>query len=93
VLCVVHSGMREGGGVMDRAEASRALAKAIAYVNCGKPELAADWLGELIASFQNEGVVLLPRHLSDEPVPSGDMRAASAWLGGKLIKREGSVQL
>jgi hypothetical protein len=90
--------MREGGGVMDRAEASRALAKAIAYVNCGKPELAADWLGELIASFQNEGVVLLPRHLSDEPVvverDPVDLSAASAWLGGRLlIEREGSVQL
>lgn len=82
---------------MDRQEASRALAKAIAYVNCGKPELAADWLGELIASFQNEGVVLLPRHLSDEPVeaPLRDdaLKAASAWLGGRLIGREGSVQL
>lgn len=41
---------------MDRQAASTALAKAIAYVNCGKPEAAAEWLDVLIVLFQEGGV-------------------------------------
>jgi len=74
---------------MDRQAASTALAKAIAFVNCGKPEKAADWLGELIAQFEAEGVVLLPRHLSDAPVPEAqveyDLSDFSRRLGSQLL--------
>jgi len=33
---------------LDRAEISRALAKAIAYKQCGKQELAEQWARDLI---------------------------------------------
>lgn len=42
---------------MDRSETARALAKAIAYVDCGKREEAAAWLGALLELFAAEGVV------------------------------------
>ncbi len=34
--------------MIDRSEVSRALAKAIAYKQCGKQEEAADWARKLI---------------------------------------------
>ena len=33
---------------MDRTEINRALAKAIAYKNCGKQELAEQWARKLV---------------------------------------------
>lgn len=42
---------------MDRTELARALAKATAYVNCGKVDEASVWLGRLVAAFAAEGVV------------------------------------
>jgi len=33
---------------LDRSEIARALAKALAYKNCGKQELAAQWARELV---------------------------------------------
>lgn len=34
--------------MIDRAEVSRALAKAIAYKNCGKDKEASEWARELV---------------------------------------------
>ena len=34
--------------MVDRSEASRALAKAIAYKNCGKDKEAAEWARQLV---------------------------------------------
>jgi len=34
--------------MIDRSEASRALAKAIAYKNCGNDEKAQEWARELV---------------------------------------------
>ena len=34
--------------LMDRTEINRALAKAIAYKNCGKQELAEQWARKLV---------------------------------------------
>jgi hypothetical protein len=33
---------------MDRSEINRALAKAMAYKNCGKDDLAAEWARKLV---------------------------------------------
>lgn len=74
---------------MDRQAADRALARAIAYVQCGKPEQAEVWLTALVGMFEEQGV----RPTVDPDPPAPDMRAASAWLGGRLLGREGSVQL
>jgi hypothetical protein len=36
----------------DRSELSRALAKAIAYRDCGKPEKAAAWAAQLVRMLE-----------------------------------------
>lgn len=41
---------------MDRSYASKCLAKAIAYVACGKYDDAAIWLRNLVALFNDAGV-------------------------------------
>ncbi len=41
---------------MDRSHASKCLAKAIAYVACGKYEDAGEWLHELLDMFRDAGV-------------------------------------
>lgn len=38
--------------MIDRSEASRAMAKAIAYKQCGKSEDAAKWARELVRILQ-----------------------------------------
>ena len=38
--------------VIDRSEVSRALAKAIAYKNCGKNATAEDWARKLVELLQ-----------------------------------------
>jgi hypothetical protein len=42
---------------MDRAEISRALAKAIAYKNCGKDDLAREWGRKLIELLELEEIL------------------------------------
>jgi hypothetical protein len=37
---------------IDRSEVSRALAKAIAYKNCGKDKLAEDWAYRLVTLLE-----------------------------------------
>jgi hypothetical protein len=38
--------------MVDRSEASRAMAKAIAYKQCGKDKEAAQWAAELVRILQ-----------------------------------------
>ena len=55
---------------MDRQRTSTALAKAIAYVNCGKPEKAVEWVAALLSDFAAEGVdVEYAFHFSTAMVP------------------------
>jgi hypothetical protein len=42
---------------MDRVEAARAWAKVLAYIACGKPDLARPWAEKLLAWWQAEGVI------------------------------------
>lgn len=76
---------------MNRQDANRNLAKAIAYVECGKPQVAAEFLTLLLAQFEAEGVT--PSQATPSLRQPANMSAASAWLGGRLLGREGSVQL
>jgi hypothetical protein len=41
---------------IDRAAASRALAKAIAYHEAGKPALAKEWAQRLLAMLRDAGI-------------------------------------
>jgi hypothetical protein len=41
---------------MDRTEAARCLAKAIAYAGCGKLDDAGQWLRKLLDLFERAGV-------------------------------------
>ncbi len=78
---------------MDRQKASQALAKAIAYVDCGKPQAAAEFLTMLLAQFAAEGVEPSLATPSLRQPANVDLSAASAWLGGRLLGREGSQSL
>lgn len=84
---------------MNRRDASQNLAKAIAYVECGKPHVAAEFLTLLLMQFAEEGVspsrasASLRQPASAPLLDQHDLSAASAWLGGRLLKRDGSVQL
>jgi hypothetical protein len=40
-----------------RAEISRALAKAIAYRDCGKPEEAAEWAARLVRMLEAQQIL------------------------------------
>ena len=51
---------------LDRSELSRALAKAIAYHDCNKPEKAALWAARL-ARLLNAKVILNDRFVTAEP--------------------------
>ena len=42
---------------IDRSEASRALAKAIAYKNCGKQAQAEEWAIELVHLLECSGIL------------------------------------
>ena len=46
---------------IDRAAASRALAKAIAYHQAGKPALAKEWAQRLVAMLRDAGVGIPPQ--------------------------------
>jgi len=41
----------------DRSEISRAVAKAIAYHDCGKPERAAEWAARLAQLLGAKGIL------------------------------------
>jgi len=41
----------------DRSELSRALAKAIAYRDCGKPETAAKWAARLVDMLESQAIL------------------------------------
>jgi hypothetical protein len=41
----------------DRSELSRALAKAIAYRDCGKPEKAAAWAAQLVRMLEAKAIL------------------------------------
>lgn len=75
---------------MDRSAANLALAKAIAYVECGKPEQAADWLTSLVLMFQAEGVAPAIRDGQRvHPAPlldAQDLSAAAGYLGRRLLR-------
>jgi hypothetical protein len=57
----------------DRSAISRALAKAIAYHDCGKPEKAAAWVAELARLLNAQGILRPeyqePRDIHDERAP------------------------
>ena len=42
---------------MTNSELARAWAKTLAYVACGKPELARPWAEQLIAWWRAQGVI------------------------------------
>jgi hypothetical protein len=42
---------------MDRTEAARAWAKVLAYIACGKPELARPWALKLVQWWTAAGVL------------------------------------
>lgn len=42
---------------MDRVEAARAWAKVLAYIGCGKPQLAKPWAEALIKWWTEAGVL------------------------------------
>jgi hypothetical protein len=50
----------------DRSELSRALAKALAYRDCGKPHAAATWAAELVRLLE-AAVILTPEALASRP--------------------------
>jgi hypothetical protein len=52
----------------DRSELSRALAKAVAYRDCGKPEKAAAWAAELVRLLEAKSI-LTPAALAMRPEP------------------------
>ena len=41
----------------DRSELSRALAKAIAYRDCGKPDVAARWAATLVDMLETRNIL------------------------------------
>lgn len=71
---------------MDRSAANRALAKAIAYVECGKPEHASEWLEALVQQFEDEGVLARQgaRPRTPELLDAQDLSAASGYFGRRL---------
>lgn len=50
----------------DRSELSRALAKAVAYRDCNKPEKAAAWAAELVRLLEAKAI-LAPEWANREP--------------------------
>ncbi len=44
-------------GRIDRTNAARALAKAMAYADCNKPDMAARWAIALLHELQCTGIV------------------------------------
>ena len=46
---------------MDRSAINRALAKAMAYQQCGKPQKAAQWAAELIRQLELANLIDVAR--------------------------------
>lgn len=75
---------------MDRRAANTALAKAIAYVECGKPDKAVEWVATLLSDFVAAGVDVeyafrLSEAIVPIDVPAPDLSAASDFLGRRLL--------
>ena len=49
--------MEEQKNMIDRSEVSRALAKAIAYKQCGKDKDAEDWAIKLVKLLECSGIL------------------------------------
>lgn len=58
---------------LDRVEINRALAKALAYKQCGKEDLARQWARTLITRLEL-AEILLPDALSPKADPFAHMR-------------------
>jgi hypothetical protein len=56
-LCNTDDGNRAMTTKADRSELSRALAKAIAYRDCGKPEKAAAWAAQLVRMLEAKAIL------------------------------------
>jgi hypothetical protein len=56
-LCNTGDGNRAMTTKADRSELSRALAKAIAYRDCGKPEKAAAWAAQLVRMLEAKAIL------------------------------------
>lgn len=54
--------------MLDRSEINRALAKAIAYKQCGKDDEARSWAARLVALLELSDILTLEYH---EPYPEG----------------------
>lgn len=59
------------GATIDRVEVNRALAKALAYAQCGKPKSAEVWAARLVSLLDAGGIlnargVALSAHTGDE---------------------------
>jgi hypothetical protein len=52
--------------MIDRSEASRAMAKAIAYKQCGKDADAAQWARELVRILQCADILATAREIPDK---------------------------
>jgi hypothetical protein len=52
----------------DRSAISRAVAKAIAYHDCGKPEKAAAWAERLVQLLEAQSILAVPgRYANADP--------------------------
>ncbi len=58
--------------MIDRSEVNRALAKAIAYKNCGKDVQAREWAAELVRILECAEILREPRRIL-----YGDPRSAA----------------
>lgn len=78
---------------MDRRAANTALAKAIAYVECGRPDRAVEWVAALLSDFAAVGVdVEYAFRFSEAMVPADpplldaqDLSAAAGYFGRRLL--------
>lgn len=50
--------------MIDRSEVSRALAKAIAYKNCGKHRKAEEWAARLVELLEANAILAVPGRYS-----------------------------
>lgn len=76
----------------DRSAINRALAKAIAYQDCGKPELAAAWAARLCTLLGARGI-LVDQYADADPEALERARddrreAAELWAGTARILRQ-----
>lgn len=72
--------VRAMGETIDRAEVNRALAKALAYAQCGKRQDAEAWAAELVRLLGCAGILRSTLTVS-EAMQAGTVRARST--GGR----------